>query len=127
MKHRNQTTVDSEGVMPKGQVSLEEREKKYLQNGTVVWLTGFSGAGKTTLANCLERTLFDQGKLVYVLDGDKVRDGLNSDLGFSDKDRFENIRRIGEVALYPGEIHSLSPSSDADAWNKIFEFLKKHL
>ncbi|HIC44749.1 MAG TPA: adenylyl-sulfate kinase, partial [Sulfurimonas sp.] len=76
----------------------EHREGKYLQNGTVLWLTGLSGSGKTTLANHLERILFDQGKLVYVLDGDKIRNGLSSDLGFSAEDRFENIRRIGEVA-----------------------------
>jgi adenylylsulfate kinase len=79
-------------------VTPEEREKKHLQKGTVMWLTGLSGAGKTTLANNVERILFNQDKLVYVLDGDKVRGGLNSDLGFSYEDRFENIRRIGEVA-----------------------------
>jgi adenylylsulfate kinase len=79
-------------------VLQEEREKKQLQKGAVLWLTGLSGAGKTTVANCLERFLFDHGKLVYVLDGDKVRRGLNSDLGFSNEERIENIRRIGEVA-----------------------------
>ena len=79
-------------------VCCEEREVKFQQKGTVLWMTGLSGAGKTTLANRLERRLFDQNKLVYVLDGDKVRQGLSSDLGFSNEDRFENIRRIGEVA-----------------------------
>ena len=78
-------------------VSQSERTKKYSQSETVLWLTGLSGAGKTTLANQLERVFFDQGKLVYVLDGDKVRAGLGSDLGFSAEDRVENIRRIGEV------------------------------
>ena len=79
-------------------VCCDERESKFQQKGIVLWLTGLSGAGKTTLANRLERCFFDQGKLVYVLDGDKIRKGLSSDLGFSDEDRFENIRRIGEVA-----------------------------
>ena len=63
-----------------------------------MWLTGLSRAGKTTLANHLERALFDQDKLVYVLDGDEVRRGLSSDLGFSIENRSENIRRVGEVA-----------------------------
>lgn len=79
-------------------VCCEERENKFQQKGLVLWFTGFSGAGKTTLANRLERCLFDQNKLVYVLDGDNIRKGLSSDLGFSNEDRFENIRRIGEVA-----------------------------
>jgi adenylyl-sulfate kinase len=95
------TTIDlktQEVVLPTEKVSLEARESKYQQKGSLIWLTGFSGAGKTTLANQLERTLFDHDKLVYVLDGDKVRAGLNSDLGFSNEERFENIRRIGEVA-----------------------------
>ena len=79
-------------------VSQKEREGKHLQSGATLWLTGLSGAGKTTLANHLERALFDRDKLVYVLDGDRIRSGLNSDLGFSSEDRIENIRRIGEVA-----------------------------
>lgn len=89
MKDKDQTSE---------KVSLEERESRHLQKGIVLWLTGLSGAGKTTLANNLERALFDRKKLVYALDGDKARSGLSSDLGFSDDDRFENIRRIGEVA-----------------------------
>ena len=84
--------------LPLKNVGCEEREIKFQQKGTVLWMTGLSGAGKTTLANRLERRLFDQNKLVYVLDGDKIRQGLSSDLGFSTEGRFENIRRIGEVA-----------------------------
>ena len=68
------------------------------QHAKVVWLTGLSGSGKTTLAIALERALYDEGKLVYVLDGDNVRSGINSNLGFSEEDRKENIRRIAEVA-----------------------------
>lgn len=66
--------------------------------GGVVWLTGLSAAGKTTLAFKAEQQLFENGYRVYVLDGDNVRYGLSSDLGFSPEDRAENIRRIGEVA-----------------------------
>lgn len=66
--------------------------------GTVVWLTGLSGAGKSTIAEALERELRQRRTPVYVLDGDKVRTGLCSDLGFSPEDRKENIRRIGELA-----------------------------
>jgi adenylyl-sulfate kinase len=64
----------------------------------VVWLTGLSGSGKSTLATELERELFNLGKQAYVLDGDNVRHGLCSDLGFNPRDRKENIRRVGEVA-----------------------------
>ena len=64
----------------------------------MLWLTGLSGAGKSTIATELERALFDLGRHVYVLDGDNIRHGLGSDLGFSPEDRTENIRRVGEVA-----------------------------
>ncbi len=64
----------------------------------VVWLTGLSGSGKSTIANELDHQLFKRGVNSYVLDGDNVRHGLNKDLGFSPEDRVENIRRIGEVA-----------------------------
>ncbi|MGD0055317.1 MAG: adenylyl-sulfate kinase [Acidimicrobiales bacterium] len=64
----------------------------------VVWLTGLSGAGKSTIAGVIERRLREEGVLVYNLDGDLLRTGLNRDLGYSDADRVENIRRVGEVA-----------------------------
>jgi adenylyl-sulfate kinase len=63
-----------------------------------LWFTGLSGAGKSTTANAVEQKLFDLGHHTYLLDGDNVRHGLNKDLGFSDSDRIENIRRIGEMA-----------------------------
>ena len=63
----------------------------------MIWFTGLSGAGKSTVANALDKMLFEHNKHTYLLDGDNVRHGLNRDLGFSDADRIENIRRIGEV------------------------------
>jgi bifunctional enzyme CysN/CysC len=82
----------------RGKVTLAQREQRNGHPGCVIWLTGLSGAGKSTIATELERELFNQGRHAYVLDGDNVRHGLASDLGFSPKDRTENIRRIGEVA-----------------------------
>lgn len=79
-------------------VALCDRERRNAHRGGVLWLTGLSGAGKTTLALALEERLFRDGLQVYVLDGDNVRHGLNADLGFSRADRGENIRRAGEVA-----------------------------
>ena len=68
------------------------------QSGAVIWMYGLSGSGKSTLANLLERRLHEEGRLVKVLDGDNIRSGLNRNLGFSDEDRLENIRRVAEVA-----------------------------
>ncbi|MEZ0153464.1 MAG: adenylyl-sulfate kinase [Candidatus Reddybacter sp.] len=79
-------------------VSKAERAKQKQQKPCVIWFTGLSGSGKSTLANALERALFERGHHCYLLDGDNVRQGLNSDLGFSDEARVENIRRIGETA-----------------------------
>ena len=79
-------------------ISPEERAVRNGHTGRIVWLTGLSGAGKSTIAMAMERRLFDEGNQVYVLDGDIVRTGLCEDLGFSSADRTENIRRIGEVA-----------------------------
>ncbi|HVV02346.1 MAG TPA: adenylyl-sulfate kinase [Verrucomicrobiae bacterium] len=81
-----------------GKVTSRQRETRNGHLGCVLWLTGLSGAGKSTIATDLERELFSLGKHVYVLDGDNVRHGLCSDLGFAPEDRAENIRRIGEVA-----------------------------
>jgi bifunctional enzyme CysN/CysC len=79
-------------------VSEQDRSHKFGHTGGVLWLTGLSGSGKSTLAVELETELFNRGYLVYVLDGDNVRHGLNANLGFSPEDRSENIRRVGEVA-----------------------------
>ncbi len=82
----------------KNEVSVQERNKRNSHIGGVIWLTGLSASGKTTIANKVERNLFDKGYNIYMLDGDNLRDGLNSNLGFSDQDRNENIRRASEVA-----------------------------
>ena len=68
------------------------------QKPAVLWFTGLSGAGKSTIANLVEKKLLAQGRHTYLLDGDNVRHGLNRDLGFTDAERVENIRRVGEVA-----------------------------
>lgn len=85
-------------LAPSLSIRDEERRQRAGHGGAVVWITGLSGAGKTTLADALQRTLFDLGCQVFALDGDKVRNGLCADLGFSLPERSENIRRIGEVA-----------------------------
>lgn len=79
-------------------VSRREREQRNAHRSFVLWFTGLSGAGKTTIAHALERYLADQGCRVYVLDGDNLRHGLCGDLGFSAEDRSENLRRVREVA-----------------------------
>lgn len=79
-------------------VSRQEKEKRQGQKARVIWLFGLSGSGKSTLAVGLEKRLFEAGFSTHLLDGDNVRAGLNSNLGFSDEDRAENIRRIAEVS-----------------------------
>jgi adenylylsulfate kinase len=79
-------------------VSPEEKEELLGQKGIVLWMYGLSGSGKSTIAASVERHLHEQGRFVVILDGDNFRDGLNSDLGFSDEDRRENVRRVSEVA-----------------------------
>lgn len=81
-----------------GKVTTAQREARNGHQGCVVWLTGLSSAGKSTIATELERELFNLGRHAYVLDGDNIRHGLGADLGFSPEDRTENIRRVGEVA-----------------------------
>ena len=81
-----------------GAVDRETRERALGQKGCVLWFTGLSGSGKSTVAYTLEHELFKRGKIAQVLDGDNIRHGLNSNLGFTAADREENIRRIGEVS-----------------------------
>ncbi|AND84546.1 adenylyl-sulfate kinase [Clostridium tyrobutyricum] len=84
-------------VWHKMNIDRNRREKLLNQKGALIWFTGLSGSGKSTVASCLESKLYEIGKLTYLLDGDNVRYGLNSNLGFTKEDRSENIRRIGEV------------------------------
>lgn len=79
-------------------VTRAEREQQHGHRGVVLWFTGLSGSGKSTVAGALEQSLHRLGVSTYLLDGDNVRHGLCRDLGFSDEDRKENIRRVGEVA-----------------------------
>ncbi len=80
------------------QITTEKRQALKGHGAAVIWFTGLSGSGKSTIANALERKLHEAGIHSYLLDGDNVRHGLNRDLGFSDGDRVENLRRVAEVA-----------------------------
>ena len=94
MKEQKATNV----VWHEHKVERIERENLLKQKGVVLWFTGLSGSGKSTIANEVAFKLHGMGKLSYILDGDNIRHGLNKDLGFSPEDRKENIRRISEVA-----------------------------
>lgn len=80
------------------QISISDRKKMNNQNSFLIWFTGLSGSGKSTIANVVEQKLFAMGIKTYTLDGDNIRKGINKDLSFSPKDRTENIRRIAETA-----------------------------
>ncbi len=79
-------------------ITKEKRSKLTNQKPCILWFTGLSGSGKSTIANAVEEKLYNNKNFTYLLDGDNIRHGLNKDLGFSEEDRVENIRRIGEVA-----------------------------
>jgi adenylylsulfate kinase len=85
-------------VWHESSIQKEERQILYGHKSCILWFTGLSGSGKSTIANGVDKKLFELGKRSYVLDGDNIRHGLNNDLGFSPESRKENIRRIGEVA-----------------------------
>ena len=91
-------TVGTNLTWHAGEVTREDRHQLLKQKGAIVWMTGLSAAGKSTIAVELEKLLLERGKHAYRLDGDNIRMGLNKNLGFSAEDRAENIRRIGEVA-----------------------------
>lgn len=94
-----------------GEVSRQDRYEILRQKGATIWFTGLSGSGKSTIAVALEHALFERGKLSYRLDGDNVRLGINKNLGFSEDDRKENIRRIGEISKLFGDAGTIALSS----------------
>jgi adenylylsulfate kinase len=95
----NQTVPTTPNIVwHKASLTRKRREMQNGHHGTIIWFTGLSGSGKSTLAHAVEESLHLKGCRTFVLDGDNVRHGLSADLGFSDKDRQENIRRIGEMA-----------------------------
>lgn len=118
----------AEHIFPAGSlVSREERQKLLNQKPMVIWLTGLSGSGKTTIAQHLEKELLEKGYKVFLLDGDSLRDGLNKDLGFSKESRQENIRRAGEICKLFYEAGMMVITSfispfraDRDAVRKLF-------
>ena len=117
----------------KNVVTYKDRCDLLNQKGIVIWLTGLSGAGKTTIANNLEKELYSKGIATYVLDGDNIRDGINKDLGFSASDREENIRRVAEIAkLFANAgivtiVACITPfETMRENCKKIIELIKKH-
>ncbi|KAH7520298.1 hypothetical protein FEM48_Zijuj08G0129300 [Ziziphus jujuba var. spinosa] len=98
IRHMSTIGKSTNIVWHKCTVDKLDRQELLQQKGCVIWITGLSGSGKSTLACALSRALHLRGKLAYILDGDNIRHGLNSDLSFKAEDRAENIRRIGEVA-----------------------------
>lgn len=94
-----------------GEVSRDDRYRLLRQKGATIWFTGLSGSGKSTIAVALETALCNRSKMSYRLDGDNVRLGINKNLGFSETDRTENIRRIGEIAKLFGDAGVISLSS----------------
>ncbi len=97
-KNDQNKPVSQNIVWHNAETTTEEREQSLAQKGAVVWFTGLSGSGKSTVAHRVEKLLLARHKNAFVLDGDNVRHGLNKDLGFAPQDRTENIRRVSEVA-----------------------------
>ena len=98
MQNKSSTSVSSNVVWQHSIVTRNHREAQGGHRGVIIWFTGLSGSGKSTLAHSVEEQLFNLGCKTFVLDGDNVRHGLCGDLGFSEQDRIENVRRVGEVA-----------------------------
>jgi len=106
-------------------VTSKDREKLLNQRGVVLWFTGLSGSGKSTIANEVAYKLQNMGKLAYVLDGDNIRQGLNKNLGFSPEDRDENIRRICEVSKLFADAGIITCTAFISPYKKMRNFCKK--
>lgn len=108
-----------------GKVSYNDRCRLLKQKGFVLWFTGLSGSGKSTIAIELEKKLIELNKISYRLDGDNIRTGLNSDLGFSNDDRDENIRRIAEVSALFKDAGIITLVSFISPFKKMREYARK--
>ncbi len=116
----------SENIKPfKFEVSKKSRNLLNGHNSFVVWFTGLSGSGKSSLANKVEYELFKKGIRTYTLDGDNIREGLNRDLDFGEEDRHENLRRIAEVAILLMDSGSVVMASFISPLEKDRKFIKK--
>jgi len=98
MKDENKTDISKHIITHDYQITKKHRNQLNNQNSFLIWFTGLSGSGKSTIANLVDLELHKQGIKTYVLDGDNIRKGINSDLSFAPEDRTENIRRIAEIA-----------------------------
>ena len=112
-------------VWQNNKVSYEDRCQVMGQTGMVLWFTGLSGSGKSTIAVEVEKELHKLGRKVYLLDGDNIRTGINSDLGFTDADRDENIRRISEIAALFQDAGIITLVSFISPFAKMREFARK--
>ena len=109
------------------QVTKKERNLQKRHNSLLIWFTGLSGSGKSTIANALEKALLEKGIHTYILDGDNVRGGLNNNLTFSPEDRTENIRRIAEVAQLMVDAGLVVLSAFVSPYRKDRENVKKEM
>ena len=117
--------MDENIMWHQNKVTSEERQKVLKQKGLVIWFTGLSGSGKSTIAVELEKMLIDSGYVAYLLDGDNVRHGINSDLGFTNEDRNENIRRISEIAALFQDAGLITLVSAISPFLKMREFARE--
>lgn len=110
-----------------GKVEYEDRCKLLRQKGLVVWFTGISGSGKSTISIEVENELIHKGFLTYRIDGDNIRHGLCSDLGFSEEERNENIRRVTEVAALFKDVGIITLVSSISPYKKLRQFAKERV
>ena len=110
-----------------GAITKQDRERLFQQKGIVVWFTGLSSSGKSTIARAVEERLFELGHKSYVLDGDNIRHGLNKNLGFSPGDREENIRRISEVGNLFADAGLITTTAFISPYRKDRDFARQLL